>query len=291
MNYFTSASRFISSKLNINRTYLMLIIKSLFILLIVYVFRKILIKLFSLIKNNKRQYMFTKILNFVLYVFTFLILIFIWDSYIKSFMTLISLISAAVTIALREIIFNFFCGIYISVKKPFSIEDRIEFDNIKGDVINISSLYFELLEVDDSKNNGQSTGKIITVPNSFVFTKSIKNYNKAFKYIWYEINIKVPFDCNLKRTKQELYRIVNSIETIKKIPNKMKNQIRTIGTDYRIYFNQLEPMIYTKVLDDCIELDIRYLIHPKKSRFVESIIWNKILELRNNNIITLYEKK
>ena len=50
-------------------------------------------------------------------------------------MTLISVISAAMTIALREIILNFFSGIYIKLKKPFKVEDRIQIENIKGDVM------------------------------------------------------------------------------------------------------------------------------------------------------------
>lgn len=55
----------------------------------------------------------------------------------------------------------------------------------------------------------------------------------------------------------------------------MQNQIKTIGTNYRIYFNKYEPMIYTKIVDDYIELQIRYLVHPKKARYVESIFGMK----------------
>ena len=45
---------------------------------------------------------------------------------------------------IRELILNFFCGVYIQMKKPFKVEDRIEIDGIKGDVMNISSLNFEV---------------------------------------------------------------------------------------------------------------------------------------------------
>ena len=57
----------------------------------------------------------------------------IWSINLSNIVTLITFISAAFTIALRDIIFNFFCGMYISIKRPFSVEDRIEFDDIKID--------------------------------------------------------------------------------------------------------------------------------------------------------------
>ena len=215
-------------------------------------------------------------------------LLFIWNDYIQNLMTLISVTSAAMTIALREIILNFFCGIYIKVKKPFQVEDRIEVKEIRGDVMNISSLNFEVLEISTDEKHGQSTGVIVTFPNSIVFSEPVRNINKGFKYIWDELTVKVAMDCDLVKNKQELYKIVNSIEVIKNIPKKMKTQINDINTTNRVYFNKYDPTIYTKIVDDHIELTIRYLMHPKKGRFVESVIWNKVLESYKEGRIDLF---
>ena len=59
--------------------------------------------------------------------------------------------------------------------------------------------------------------------------------------------------------------------------------------NYRIYYNHYEPIIYTKVEDDHISLQLRYLVHPKKARFVESTIWNNILTAYKNNEIESYK--
>ena len=255
------------------------------------IIKRIIIRILKKIKNNKKEYEYTQKLKIIISIIKVLLIVSIWSIKFKDVLTLITFISAAFTIALRDIIFNFFSGIYIKLTKPFDLEDRIEVDGIKGDVVNISYLSFELLEVDDENKNGQSTGKIISVPNSIIFTKPVKNYNKAFKYIWNEIQVKVPISCDLKLIKQELYKIINNKEIVKKIPKKMQNQIKTIGTNYRIYFNKYEPMIYTKIVDDYIELQIRYLVHPKKARYVESIFWNEILIKKDEGLIELYTKK
>lgn len=241
-----------------------------------------------LVKNERRNFIWNQNYKIVINIIEIIFMVFIWDSYIKDLMTLISFLSAAFAIALRDIILNFFCGMYIKIKKVFKIEDRIEIDGVKGDVMNLSSLEFNILEVNNKEENGQSTGVIITFPNSVIFSKPVKNYTKFFKYIWNEMIIKVPLTCDLVKTKQEIYRIINSNEVIKSIPKKMENQVTHTNENYRIYFNKYEPTLYTKVVDNYIELTVRYLIHPKKARYVESVIWNAILTSYKEGKIELY---
>ena len=193
------------------------------------------------------------------------------------------------TLALRELIFNFFAGIYIKMRKPFAIEDRIEINNIIGDVVNINALSFEVLEVNDKSNGEQSTGRIISFPNGFALNNPVKNYVKEFKYIWDELNVRITLDSDIKKTKNILYRIVNNNEIVKNIPKKMENEINNISIDYRIYFNKLKPIIYTSIVDNYIELSIRFLVHPKKIRVVENDIWLKIIDSYQNGQIKLYQ--
>ena len=90
------------------------------------------------------------------------------------------------------------------------------------------------------------------------------------------------------KSKKELYKIINSNETLKKIPNKMKNQLNNVVGEYRIYYNNLEPIIYTSIVENHVKLTIRFLCHPKKVRNIESDIWNKILIANKNGKIKLF---
>ena len=283
---------YLSEILDINVKYVSLILNTILCYLFLLIIRniiKIIIKF--IVKNERKHYIYVQNIKIIFNMIYIILLIFIWEDYIKNLITLISFLSAAFAIALRDIILNFFCGVYIKIKKIFKIEDRIQIEDIKGDVTNISSLEFSILEVDNNHENGQSTGVLVTFPNSIIFSKPIKNYTKLFKYIWDEMIIKVPIDCDLVNTKKELYRIINSNEIIKLIPKKMEKQINHTNDDFRVYYNKFEPIIYTKVVDDYIELTIRYLIHPKKARYVNSVIWNNILTAYKDNKIDLYVKK
>ena len=279
----------ISQLLNIEEIYINMTLKTIIIIAIILVIEKIGIRIIKRTKDSKKEYNYTKKYKLIIRIIILSAIIVIWGKYIKNFLTLISLVSAAFTIAIRDLIFNFFSGIYIKLVKPFVVEDRIEINGYKGDVVNINTMNFEILEVSNTDTTGQSTGIIIHLPNSIIFNYPLKNYNKAFKYIWDEITIRIPLDADVNKAKKVLYKIVNSNEIIKKIPPKLKKQINNVSNSYRIYYNQYDPIIYTKINEDHIELQIRYLIHPKKARYVESIISSDILLAYKNGEIEIYK--
>ena len=279
----------ISKLFNIDEIYIGLILKTIIIIFLILVVERIGIRIIKRTRDSKKEYNYTKKYKLIIRIIILSAIIIVWGKYIKNFLTLISLVSAAFTIAIRDLIFNFFCGIYIKIVKPFVVEDRIEINGYKGDVVNINTMNFEILEVSNVDTTGQSTGIIIHLPNSIIFNYPLKNYNKAFKYIWDEITIRIPLDYDVNKAKKVLYKIVNSNEIIKKIPPKLKKQINNVSNSYRIYYNQYDPIIYTRINEDHIELQIRYLIHPKKARYVESIISSDILLAYKNGEIEIYK--
>lgn len=242
-------------------------------------------------RSSRDRYLYNRKIQVICGLVTVVLLVLVWEEHLRNFMTFITFFSTGVAIAVREIILNFFAGIYIHMNKPFALEDRIEVNEIKGDVVNINATNFELLEIGNRVNGEQSTGRIVNIPNSFVFRYSIKNYVKAFKYIWTELTVKIELDSNVDRTKKILYNIVKKNNVIQEIPEKMETQVIDASTDYRIYFNNLEPIIYTAVVDSHIELYIRYLVHPKKARNVEDKIWTDVIKAYRAGKIAIYSGK
>ena len=268
-----------------------LIIISIFSYILIKIVKK-LVDLFCIHfeKNPKKRYFHNQKYHIFLDIILVISWYIIWSDYLKNLITIISYVSAALTLALREFVFNFFAGFYIKLKKPFSIEDRIEINGVIGDVVNINSFNFEVLEINDKEHGEQSTGRIITYPNSAAMTNAIKNSNKEFKYVWNEMIVKVTLDSNIKKTKNILYKIVNENEIIKNIPKKMENELDTVSLDHRIYFNKLKPIIYTSIVNTHIELSIRYSMHPKKIRIVENEIWLQIIDNYQKGKLDLYKE-
>ena len=261
--------------------------------LIVYTFFKFLNYIIVLISTkwinrSKTRFMFHQGVDIIMNIFCVIIIFLIWYPYLKNIMTVISFISAGITIAIRDIILNLFAGIYIKTKKPFKLEDRISIDGVTGDVILINNLSFKVLEVSDKNNGEQSSGLIINIPNSYIFSHTLKNYNLAFKYVWDEVTIRIKIDSNLEKNKKEILEIINSNETVIEIPKKMKKELKQATVDYRIYYNHLDPIIYTKVNENYIELNLRFLTHPKKTRIIEDYLWTNILKKYKQKKIDLF---
>lgn len=275
----------------IQSEYILLLIVSAIAVLVVKFINKIINKLYTTGKHSGRDnFKFSQRCNLVANILLIFIIFIIWEGHLDNIVTIVSFISAGATIALREVILNLFAGVYIKCAKPFVVEDRIEVGNIKGDVVLISAMSFKVLELGDRVNGEQSNGIIVNVPNSQIFSNSLKNYTTAFKYIWAEMKVNVDVDADINSHKKKLYEIVNNNAVIKSIPKKMDKAIDAASGSYRIYYNNLKPIIYTEYVDNHIEFSIRFLVHPKKERNVLDDLWIKIIKENQKGEIKLYKK-
>ena len=289
MKYVDKINKIISSVTGMEGPYANLIIDTLLIIIFVKIVQKVSYFFFSKIfKKNKTRFNFRKKVSFVCNIFLVFIIIIIWEDFLLKFITLFSFVTAAIAYSLRDTIINFFAGIYIRLAKPFQVEDRIMICNHIGDVVNISNLSFEVLEV--NSDTFQSTGSIVHIPNSKVISEPLINYVKVFKYVWNETEVKISIDSDIKKVKGILYSIVNNNDIIKSIPGKMINELNN-NSSYRIYYNKLEPIIYTNIKDKYVSMNIRYLVHPKKKRNVINEINNQLLKLNEEGTISLYIEK
>lgn len=289
MNLIHDISQYLELHIGFNSEYVELVILTILIFAFFQILKTVVRLIYSISDvSDKKKYFRNRVMKIILTILSFVSIIILWGNKISGVVTIITFLSTGVAIAVREIIFNFFAGIYISWKRPFELEDRIEIDDIKGDVINTRALGFEVLEIGGRIDAEQSTGRIVHIPNSYIFTKTLKNYTKAFKYIWDEIKVNISLDSDVEKTKNVLYDILNDNEILQETPKKMEDAVSDIIFDYRIYYNYLDPIIYTKIVNSHIELSIRYIVHPKKVRIVEDEIYLKILEKYKSGEIKLY---
>lgn len=289
MHLISDFSEYVSNILGIDKEYIKLTILTIFVILIAEIIKWIAKNIYSHMPvSDKKKFFRNRKSRIIISVISFVVILLIWGEKLNGIITLVSFISAGVTIAIREIIFNFFAGIYINMRKPFDVEDRVEIDEIKGDVINTHALSFEMLEIGERNDGEQSTGRIVHIPNSYIFTKTLKNYTKAFKYIWDEIKIELDLDANIEETKEKIYDILFENPELQETPKKMEDAVDEAILEYRIYYNNLEPIIYTTIKDSHVELCLRYLVHPKKARNVQDEITLRILEENRKGNIKLY---
>ncbi len=199
----------------------------------------------------------------------------IWFKGFSSFSTYFGLLSAGIAISLKELFTSIAGWVFIMVKKPITIGDRIQISDFSGDVIDIRLFKFTLMEIGNWVDAEQSTGRIIHVPNSLILTETLANYSKGFQYIWDEIPVLLTFESDWKKGKKILLEI--AVKHTEHLSKSAEKRVRKASKKLMIFYNKLTPVVYTSVKDSGVLLTIRYLCPPKKRRGQQEIIWEDIL--------------
>lgn len=101
MNKVEQISKHLSLYISVDDNYIYLLILTIAVVLVATIMKKIVIRLMKSIKNNYKEYSYTRSLKIFINLIEWLTIFFIWEEHIKSIITLISFISAAIAFSLR----------------------------------------------------------------------------------------------------------------------------------------------------------------------------------------------
>lgn len=200
----------------------------------------------------------------------------IWVGALGAFGTFLGLLTAGVAIALRDPLVNLAGWGFILWKRPFAPGDRVTIRQHTGDVIDQRLFQFTLLEVGTATGAEQSTGRIVHVPNGWVFSDSVVNYTGAFAYVWHEIAVVVTFESDWREAKRLLTDIAH--RCAETLSPDAERRIREAARDYYIFYSKLTPVVYTSVVEHGVRLTLRFLVAPRRIRGSEETVWEAILD-------------
>lgn len=213
----------------------------------------------------------------------------IWLVGVQSILTYLGLVSAGIAIALQDPIVDMAAWVFIISRRPFVMGDRIEINDMLGDVIDIRMFQFSMLEVGAGRTNGeQSTGRIIHVPNGEIFKKAIINTHQGLPYIWNELSVTVTFESDWRKAKSLLVDVVQRLAP--DVSQAAKQYLRRVDKRFVINYENVKPVVYTSVGDSGVILTLRYMVDPRQRRGSEQTLWEAILAVfeKYNNIDFAY---
>ena len=177
---------------------------------------------------------------------------------------------------MQDPVANFAGWLFLIVRRPFGVGDRIQIGPHTGDVVDIRPFRFVMMEVGNWVKADQSTGRVIHVPNALVFKSPVANFDEAFGYIWNELEVTVTMESDWKAAKAELLRIVE--EHAEHLTADVTERIRLAADKLHIQFGKVTPVVWTAVGDSGVRLTVRYLCKPRERRSSTSEIWETVLE-------------
>ena len=256
---------------------------------VTYLLKVIIIGIFERrFKAIRKRYLFRQTISYSAYIIIVLSVILIWFEWLTNFLTFLSLVTGAIIIASKEIIQNFFANFVIISRELFQVGDRIQIGNTIGDVLETGPFYVTLAEIGSGTHTEEPTGRVVKVPNNFVFTTSLANYSKTLSVIWNEVSITVGYKTDIKEIKKiiadalAIYAFNFDEKTIEEIRHKHGD----------LLFPKTESAIYIIPEEKKFKVIIRYACKFFKRRESENHILEYLLEnFQGNDKIDYFEVK
>ncbi|MFP4473609.1 MAG: mechanosensitive ion channel family protein [Candidatus Omnitrophota bacterium] len=228
------------------------------------------------VENIKSRHTFRKNASYLINFLLIITVLFIWMQKINSLTIFLGFASAGLALALQEVILCVAGWFMIIGRHPFEVGDRIEIAGIRGDVIDIRVLQTSILEIGNWVDADQSTGRIVNIPNSFVYKHPNFNYTRGFEFIWHEIPVTITFESDWRKAKEIM--LTHGTRIAEGLAERVASRIERMKDRYMIYYGKFTPIVYVDIQDSGVRLTLRYLTEAKKRRSTEDELSQAILD-------------
>jgi len=232
--------------------------------------------------DSEIRYKSQKAVEFFGYVLLILITILFFTGSIKDSVLAIGLLTAGITITLQELILSIAGSFYIFLVGVYKPGDRIEINKIKGDVIDVDSIYTTMMEIGEWVSSDNYTGRIVKLSNAFVFKGPIYNYSKDFPFVWDEFNLPIRHGSDVELAKTIIVKI--AAENLSEYVSKSISDWHNVVNKYYIENAEVDPTLAITMTDNWIQFNLRYIVDYKKRRYTKHIL-NELIgkEIQNTD--------
>lgn len=244
-----------------------------FVLLLVWAVRKGISKT---IHDNSTRYRANKVVRFVGYFLVILLAIISFTGKMQYFSLAIGLLSAGLAFALQEVILSVAGWITIISSGTYKTGDRIEINNVKGDVIDIGITRTTLMELGQWITSDNYTGRIVQISNSFVFKGPVSNYSTDFPFVWEEINLPIQYGSDIQLANELLMQTTQTLLT--GYADFAEKHWEVMVKKYLIEQANVAPSIALKLTDNWIEFNLRYVVDYRKRRITKTKLYTALHE-------------
>jgi small-conductance mechanosensitive channel len=199
-------------------------------------------------------------------------------------LTALGIGSIIVGLAVQTPMKSFIAWIYILVRRPYQVGDRIKIGEATGDVIDVGYLDTTLWEFGGQYlSTDHPSGRVIRFPNEKVLDSIVWNYSwPLFPYIWNEIKFQIAYQSDLKFVAETMQRIVQE-----DIGEEMMRRVEVFRDLLaRTPVDELEVRSRPRVIfraDEITWIDaiVRYLVPPREAGSIKTRLIPKLLAALN----------
>lgn len=238
------------------------------------------------ITDNERFYTANKIVTFINVTLIILIFLFSYIDNVGYLATVLGFASAGLAIAMRDWFMSALGWLVIIMGGAIHVGDRVRFEKdgmiYVGDVLDISLQRITLMEdvTITTLESNRRAGRIIFVPNNYIFTSMIANYTHgALKTVWDGIDIVITFDSNHKKAAHLVKEICRKYS--KGYTDITRKQLNRLRDRYSLKNSNVEPRVFTLIAPYGMKVSAWYLTNAYATLTLRSTISADIIDAFN----------
>lgn len=249
------------------------------IVILIVISRIVIITAGKYIENDHKKLAVKKWTRYITAMIAVLWVLVIYNAHMQKdtpfYLFIVGIFLAGIAISMRDVFSNVVGWFVIISQKGFKNGDRIKIGSFKGDVIDVGIFRTIIAEIGDWVEADQSTGRLISMPNSMVLSQEISNYTQGYDFIWDEIKLLITFESDWQKAESIITEIANKDFNQKK--EQIQERLKKVKRNLLLRFNYISPKVYVAVKDCGVELALRYMVRARRRRTLEDYVAREVL--------------
>ena len=191
------------------------------------------------------------------------------------------LLGAGIVVALQDVVSSVGGFLAIGISNLYRVGDRIQVNETKGDVLDISVMRTTIMETGNWVSGDLYNGRLVRIPNSSVLKGLVFNYSQGFRYVWDEIKVRLTPESDQWHAREMLLRVGK--ETVSGYLADAQGAWKHIVDNYRVENPLLEPMVTLQASSGALEFSLSYIVDYTKRTIVKDHLFTKVVDEVANN--------
>src|SRR5580700_1574729 len=226
--------------------------------------------------RTDERYKVRKFVVFSGYLTILLFLAILFEDRLGRLTVTLGVVGAGVAVALQDVVASIAGAFSIGFSKLYSVGDRVQIGDTRGDVIDIGLLRTTLMETGNWVSKDLYNGRIVRIPNNIVLKAAVFNYSQGFRFVWDEIKVlfTTTTDCQLAR--EMLLRAAK--EAIGEYLIEAQTSWNVMSEYYRGANPPLEPTVALVVNAGSLEFSVSYVVDYAKRTAMQDRLFTRIVQ-------------
>jgi len=195
----------------------------------------------------------------------------------SQFGTMIGIVGAGLTVAMKDFIVAFFGWLVLMGRNGIRLGDWVEINGVSGEVTELGMFHTVLLETGNWSDAGHPTGRRVTFTNSFAIEGHYFNFSTSGQWLWDELKVVVPAGSDPYPIVEAITKQVGEV-TAESARQAEQEWQRAVPAGRGKTFSG-QPGVNVKPVVGGVEISVRYITRANERFLLRAKLYQSAVDL------------